>query len=80
MSNLFVNVKTWRNSRREALETALTPTAYQDGGQLEDIKSQTTANAEAIGKLLALLVERKALTLDEAAEIANVTDELTLVD
>lgn len=58
--------------REVSLEEALRPTSYHDGGQVEAAAAQADANAAAIGRLLALLVEYKFCDLSTAAQVAGV--------
>jgi len=58
-------------TREVSLENALRPTSYHEGGQVESAQAQADANAAAIGRLLALLVEYKFCDLSTAAQIAG---------
>lgn len=63
------------------LATFLTPRGYHgyDSGQLEDMASDIRATSEAVGGLLATLVERRVLSLDEAADLAGKYEDVELV-
>ena len=58
------------------LEEALTPVASADyGGRLEAVDAKADKNAEVLGKLLAHLVKRGIVTLDDAQNIIGNYDE-----
>lgn len=66
----------WLNEATEVeLSQALKPDAYYDGGMLEQAATQGSHNAETIGRLLAHLVESKAMTVEEAFQIAGKSTE-----
>lgn len=76
-----VKIKTWRGQRETELEDALTPSigAYECEGQLERAESLARKSAEAFGRLAALLVERRLISLDEAVSASGVSEEITEV-
>ena len=58
------------------LEEALTPVASADyGGRLESVNAKADKNAEVLGKVLAHLVKRGIVTLDDAQNIIGNCDE-----
>lgn len=58
------------------LEAACTPVASADyGGRLEDVDAKADKNAEVLGKLIAHLVKRGIVTLDDAQNIIGNYDE-----
>lgn len=71
-----VIVKTWRGSRTMELETALTPEGMDRDGATERAQATADAACEAMGRLLATLVEKKTLALQEAQAISGVSGEL----
>lgn len=77
-----VQLKSWGDVREMALESALTPNrirAYESGA-LERTQSQCDELERVIGRLLALLVTERTLTLEQAAEIAGVHEDLTILE
>jgi hypothetical protein len=57
----------WGGPREMSLEQALTPSAWDSsGGSLEAARDAANAANECIGRLAALLVEKRVLTLEEA--------------
>ena len=77
----YAVVKTWRGDQEVTLNAALTPYShYDEGGVAESAQHQADAASEAIGVLLAYLVEKGHLTLDEAKEIAGVYDDIEILD
>jgi hypothetical protein len=58
------------------LADALTPRESRDG-QVEAAQAQADAVADAIGRLTALLVEKGAITLDEAKSACGAYDDIT---
>lgn len=77
-----VNVKTWHNTYVEELSSALTPSllAYEAEGSIEQTHALAQKTANAFGRLAATLVKKNILTLDEAANAAGISDELTPID
>lgn len=75
-----VKVKNWRGERVTDLEDALTPSvgAYEAEGELERAKCLANKAAEGLGRLAALLVERRLISLEEAATACGITDDLEL--
>lgn len=71
--------KTWRGSREMDLEDALAPVAGDTYGlgSVEQAAALAEANARAIGKLAALLVERRLISLDEAAEACGFAGDIS---
>lgn len=69
-----VMVKQWGSLVKEMeLSSYLTPTDYFDeGGIAESAAARSRVACETIGKLLALLAEKKLLTLDECCDVAGV--------
>lgn len=69
-----VNVKNSMSKVCERdLSYVLTPSvgAYECDGQLNIIDALSRKNAEAIGKLIELLVEKEVLTLEEALDVVS---------
>lgn len=68
-----VKIIDWRNEPIEIeLAEALQPVSHADStGAAERAWDQAEANAEAIGKLAALLVEKGALSIKEAIEACD---------
>lgn len=67
-------------TRELPLEIALAPEADGDRDGAVEHASETADKAcEAIGKLLALLVEKRVLTLDEACTVAGQYRTVTFV-
>lgn len=66
-----VTVQHWRGKRTMDLADALTIETPTEGGSVERALDLAESNAKAMGKLLAALVEKKTLTLDEAGEIVG---------
>lgn len=65
---MLVTVRTWRGDQEIELSEALTPKVSNDrGGVAEQAQDQADANARAIGLLAALLVERRLISVEEAA-------------
>ena len=58
-------------AREVELSEILTPHPYDASGELEHMQECIRANARALGRLLAHLVERKRLTLRKALEIVE---------
>ena len=66
-------ITNWKGERRPIqLNEALTPDEGGGGGIAENAMAQARTNARVIGKLLAELVERHVLPLDDACRIAEV--------
>jgi hypothetical protein len=65
-----VRITDWRGPQIVTLASALTPSDDRDG-QVEQAQATATAACEAIGRLLAHLVEEDKLTLEDAAYIAG---------
>ena len=58
------------------LEEACTPVASADyGGKLESVDAKADKNAEVLGKLIAHLVRRGVVSLDEAKDVIGNYDE-----
>ena len=66
-----IRTENWRGERVTlTLEEALTPVASADyGGRLENVDAKADKNAEVLGKLIAHLVKRGIITLDDAQNI-----------
>jgi hypothetical protein len=71
-----VLVELWNGKQEIELSNALRPTAWLDDhcGNAEAAKAQADCNAEAIGKLAALLVEKGVIDLDEATHACGVVN------
>ena len=67
-------------SREISLDEALRPVAFTDGGRLEDIEAQAELNSECIGRLAALLVERRIITFDEALIACDRSGRIEVVE
>jgi hypothetical protein len=76
MATQRVKVKSWRGVREMDLEDALVPTAHDCDGQVERVHALAEASAKAFGRLAALLVERRLVSLAEAVEATGVTDDV----
>ena len=72
-----VRTENWRGDKVTlTLEAACTPVASTDyGGRLENVDSKADKNAEVLGKLIAHLVKRGIITLDDAQNIIGNYDE-----
>ena len=72
-----IRTENWRGERVTlTLEEALTPVASADyGGRLENVDAKADKNAEVLGKLIAHLVKRGIITLDDAQNIIGNYDE-----
>ena len=72
-----IRTENWRGEKVTlTLEGALTPVASADyGGRLENADAKADKNAEVLGKLLAHLVKRGIVTLDDAQNIIGNYDE-----
>lgn len=76
-----VTLSNWRGEREMELEDALTPESSSDrGGVAERAQDQADANAKAIGRLAALLVDRRLISLDEACTACGIYDTVTPAD
>lgn len=63
------------------LENACTPVASTDyGGKLENVDAKADKNAEVLGKLIAHLVKRGIVTLEDAQNIIGNYDNWTPVE
>ncbi|QDH50400.1 hypothetical protein [Caulobacter phage KcrB] len=62
------------------LADALTPTIDHDGGIAERALENSEGLARVVGSLLATLVERRVLTLDDAKHVAGVRDEIRIIE
>ena len=62
-----------RSERFEALDAFLTPNyrTYDSPGQIEELEYRVGATAEALGKLLAHLVERRTISFEEAKDFVQ---------
>ncbi len=72
-----IRTKDWMNRPVTlTLEAACTPDASTDyGGRLESVDAKADKNAEVLGKLIAHLVRRGVVSLDEAKDIVGDYDE-----
>ncbi len=72
-----IRTENWRGEKITlTLEEAFTPVASADyGGHLENVDAKADKNAEVLGKLLARLVKRGIITLDDAQNIIGNYDE-----
>ena len=72
-----IRTENWRGEKVTlTLEEALTPVASADyGGRLESVNAKADKNAEVLGKVLAHLVKRGIVTLDDAQNIIGNCDE-----
>ena len=66
-----IRTENWRGEKVTlTLEEALTPVASADyGGRLESVDAKADKNAEVLGKLIAHLMKRGIITLDDAQNI-----------
>ena len=66
----------WGKPITLTLEEACTPGTSADyGGKLENVEAKADKNAEVLGKLIAHLVKRGIVTLDDAQNIIGNYDE-----
>lgn len=72
-------IELWNGKQETTLAKALQPTSWLNDhtGVAETARAYAEANREAIGALAALLVEKKVITLDEAAHACGI-DGITL--
>lgn len=78
---MIVKMKTWRGESEIDLSQALQPSASSDrGGVAEQAQDQADENSKAIGRLAALLVDRRLITIDEAAAACGIYDTITPLD
>lgn len=77
-----IRTENWRGDRVTlTLEEAFTPVASADyGGRLESVDAKADKNAEVLGKLIAHLVRRGDVSLEEAKNIIGNYDEWELVE
>ena len=77
-----VRTENWRGEMVTlTLEAAFTPVASVDyGGRLESVDAKADKNAEVLGKLIAHLVRRGYVSLEEAKDIVGEGGSWTLVD
>ena len=77
-----VRTENWRGDKVTlTLEAACTPVASTDyGGRLENTDAQADKNAEVLGNLVAHLVKRGVVTLDDAQNIIGDYAEWTPVE
>ena len=61
------------------LSSVLEPQTYVHDGVAERALGQAQANAEAIGRLLAFMVERQRMSLQDAKRISGVYQEIELL-
>ena len=66
-----IRTENWRGEMVTlTLEAAFTPVASADyGGRFENVDAKADKNAEVLGKLIAHLVKRGVVTLDDAQNI-----------
>ncbi len=76
-----IRTENWRGEMVTlTLEEAFTPVASADyGGRLENVDSKADKNAEVLGKLIAHLVRRGDVSLEEAKDIVGEGGPWTLV-
>ena len=71
----------WGKPITLTLEEACTPgTSTDSGGKLENVEAKADKNAEVLGKLIAHLVKRGIVTLDDAQNIIDNYDNWTPVE
>ena len=77
-----VRTENWRGDKVTlTLEAACTPVASTDyGGRLENTDAKADKNAEVLGNLVAHLVKRGVVTLDDAQNIIGDYAEWTPVE
>lgn len=78
-----VKTTTWGGREHiEELSSFLTPSndPYENGGALEDAQALARKNAEAVGRTLALLVEKEVIDFDEAKTAAGIYDNGELIE
>ena len=77
-----IRTENWRGERVTlTLEEALTPVASADyGGRFENVDAKADKNAEVLGKLIAHLVKRGIVTLDDAQNIIDNYDNWVPVE
>lgn len=77
-----VQLKSWDGVREMALESALTPNSVRayESGALERTQSRCDELERVVGRLLALLVTERTLTLEQAAEIAGIPGDITILE
>ena len=77
-----IRAENWRGDKVTlTLEAACTPVASADyGGRLENVDSKADKNAEVLGKLIAHLVRRGDVSLEEAKDIVGEGGPWTLVE
>lgn len=74
-----VSVETWSGARVMPLVAALTPESSYEGGTAERAHDDAKTALDVLGRLLTALVEKRTLTIDEAAEIAGQHGAITEV-
>lgn len=62
------------------LADALTPERPYKGTTDKIALEMSKTNAKCIGRLAALLVERKLITLDEAKKVCGITNDIELTE
>ncbi len=69
---VFVKHKFWPEGNKEMdLSIALTP-EYETAGSVETELGRTRLALEALGKVAALMVEKKVITIDEAMDACGI--------
>lgn len=67
-----VKIKDWSGSQTLPLEAACTPySSADDRGQLETVETQLQLVSDTLGRLIANLIEKHILTIDEAKEMIS---------
>lgn len=62
------------------LEDVLKPEGYDSEGSVERVRDQAEANAKAIGRLLAFMVKRNQMGLQEACDVAGYHGDVTQLE
>ena len=77
-----IRTENWRGEKVTlTLEEACTPVASTDyGGRFESVDAKADKNAEVLGKLIAHLVKRGIVTLDDAQNIIDNYDNWVPVE
>lgn len=80
MTTVIIKGRYGAKGRETDLVSALTPDSFSHGGdQVERLVSATDLHAEIIGRLLAWMVERHAMSLAEANKILGSYDDMEIV-
>jgi len=76
---MLCTIENWKGERQQMeLAAALEPVELIDSGIAENAMAQARLNAQCIGRLAALMVERNVITLEEAITVCNVYRNIKL--